>query len=166
MRNSSDPFDGLQKLLALKRHEQPPPGYFDRLPGEILHRIRTERLPQPSWWDVLTEQHPWLQDVVRLLEARPLAASAVGAVAGALLLAAVFAGHQAAQPPIHPPVGTSGPAESQPTLFAGAFPGNPGFGSQTEILASTNPVAPSSPPMGLFDGRLINPQPVTFPLRP
>ncbi|MCP5521465.1 MAG: hypothetical protein H7A46_07950 [Verrucomicrobiales bacterium] len=30
-----DNFDALQKLLALKRHEVPPPGFFDRLPESI-----------------------------------------------------------------------------------------------------------------------------------
>jgi hypothetical protein len=38
---NSDPenFDALRKLMALKRHEVPPPGYFNRLPGSIISRI-------------------------------------------------------------------------------------------------------------------------------
>jgi hypothetical protein len=29
----------VERLIALKRYEQPPPGYFHLLPGRILHRI-------------------------------------------------------------------------------------------------------------------------------
>ncbi len=33
-------FDALRKLMALKRHETPPPGYFDHLPRRISTRLR------------------------------------------------------------------------------------------------------------------------------
>jgi len=42
-------FDSLRKFMALKRYEQPPPGYFNRLPDKILDRIdRGEG--QESFW--------------------------------------------------------------------------------------------------------------------
>jgi len=45
--NSSD-FETLRKLLALKRYEQPPPGYFRRLPDQIAARL--ERGEGQSLW--------------------------------------------------------------------------------------------------------------------
>jgi hypothetical protein len=39
----------LQALLRLKRHEQPPPGYFDDLLANIHRRQREELLRRPAW---------------------------------------------------------------------------------------------------------------------
>jgi hypothetical protein len=39
----------LQALLRLKRHEQPPPGYFDELLTKIHRRQREEMLRRPAW---------------------------------------------------------------------------------------------------------------------
>jgi hypothetical protein len=44
----------LQKLLRIKRFEQPPPGYFDRALIELHQRQREELLRRPAtliWWE-------------------------------------------------------------------------------------------------------------------
>ena len=39
----------LSALLRLKRHEQPPPGYYDQLLRDIHRRQRAELLQRPLW---------------------------------------------------------------------------------------------------------------------
>lgn len=39
----------LSALLRLKRHELPPPGYFDRLLDQVHRRQRAELLQRPLW---------------------------------------------------------------------------------------------------------------------
>jgi hypothetical protein len=50
MNSDPDDFEALRKLMALKRHEQPPPGYFSRLPDKIASRLEREE-GQPGFWE-------------------------------------------------------------------------------------------------------------------
>jgi hypothetical protein len=50
MNQGNDQFEGLQKLLALKRHEVPPPGFFNDLSAKIRAEIIMERQNPPSFW--------------------------------------------------------------------------------------------------------------------
>jgi hypothetical protein len=48
MSDESNEFPELQRLMALKRHEQPPPGYFDRFPLRVMARIEALELKEES----------------------------------------------------------------------------------------------------------------------
>lgn len=87
MDTPGDPLDPLQCLLKLKRHEAPPPGYFDRLPREIMAGIREGRnKPEPGLPARLGDAAPWLLRLLEKLTARPAFAGFAGASACAVLI--------------------------------------------------------------------------------
>jgi len=55
MNPESNDFETLRKLIALKRHEQPPPGYFSRLPDKISARLEREEGRAGFWENLLAQ---------------------------------------------------------------------------------------------------------------
>lgn len=63
--------------MALKKHEQPPPGYFHYLPDKVMMRIEHDLSEHSTWWE-------WL---VRKVDAQPVLAGAYAfAISGLMLL--------------------------------------------------------------------------------
>lgn len=50
MKNDERSFDDVQKALALKRHEQPPPPFFNRFSDEVIDRLHAPRPPERLNW--------------------------------------------------------------------------------------------------------------------
>src|ERR1043165_9633080 len=50
MNSSPDNFKSLEKLVRLKRHEQPPPRYFREFSGRVIDRIERGEA-RLSWWE-------------------------------------------------------------------------------------------------------------------
>jgi hypothetical protein len=54
MNAQPDDFEELRKLLALKRHEVPPPGYFNNFSDKVINRLQTPKaMARPSWLQLL-----------------------------------------------------------------------------------------------------------------
>src|SRR5262245_37480806 len=71
MNTDSEKPDELQKMLALKRHEAPPPRYFKGFSAKVIDRLHAPESPQTrTWWTRLRLD----------IEARPLEVSACGVV--------------------------------------------------------------------------------------
>ncbi len=75
------------KLLRMKRHEQPPPGYFDNFLHEFHRRQRAELLREPLWRITLRRAQDFMLNLnVPSLTSYPAAATALIVMAAVLSL--------------------------------------------------------------------------------
>ena len=158
MDNNTENFDQLRQLLKLKQHEVPPPGYFDRLPRDIISELRAQSHAAQGGVSLerLQAEAPWLMRFWRALEARPVFGGAFGAAVCALVLGAIYLTEKPPEQPGGPgahqmanPFGTA----SLNTASAGQSLGSP------LLLAATNNTDSSGP--NLFD---LAPQLQTVPV--
>ncbi len=87
MMPEQDDFEDLRRLLALKRHEQPPPGYFHQFSRQVIARIQDGEAAQSnSFLGRLLARAPWLEHFRSGFEPKPIVAGAFGIGVCSLLL--------------------------------------------------------------------------------
>jgi hypothetical protein len=156
MANETENFDRLIQLLALKRHEQPPPGYFDRLSREIRLEIEGANAPEASLGHRLRADTDWFRRLLRSLEARPYLAGVFGVCVCALVLSGIVYSEYLDRP--DNTVTISSFSQAMPLAGMSAIPV-----ADAETNSSIRPVA--SPLVeSLFNGGLIKSQPANFDL--
>lgn len=162
MNRDSENFESLRRLLALKRHEQPPPGYFNRFSGQVIARIKAgekgEAAPALERW---LGEAAWWRRICAVLEAKPLFAGAFGAAVCALLISGIVYSERAEPTPAVPPQVATAAEPVESLASAPAVPVAPAA-LQARAVSSTNPVDPSL--NALFDQLRVQPQAVSFSL--
>jgi len=152
MHPENENFEGLRRLLALKRHEQPPPGYFQDFSGHVIARLRAgERADRSGFWESLSWEAPWLQRLWGAFETKPIMAGALGMIVCGFLVSGVLLSEKADKPIAE--IGVQGPVD-----IALQTP------SHAQGLSSTVGLAPEASTV-LFDGmklpgQLLNNWPV------
>ena len=159
MNENENNFESLRQLLALKRHETPPPGYFNNFSSQVLQRIRASHNKQSAnLFEELFNHAPWLAKLAQALDVRPVLA---GGFAGALCMLLLFGIVYAERPDITPQpllqvansslslAAVSPTALSQPV-------------EQTGIVSSTDPVYSLQPVASPFGQQNPLAQPVSF----
>jgi len=95
-------FPEVRRLLSLKRHEQPPPGYFDRFSRNVIAVLKEEQAERRK--ANRTDGVPvWIVQFVERLQARPMFAGSLGALACALVIGAVLLYEKDTQRPVAMP---------------------------------------------------------------
>jgi hypothetical protein len=149
MNSDSENFEQLRKLLALKRHEQPPPGYFNNFSGKVIARIESASQAEDGL--------AWLRRLWALVESKPMLTGAFGAAVCALVISGlIFSddvesasnGVRVAAGGANSPLGGNG----QPLAM------NPAS-DHSQFTSSTNPVSPEL--NSLLNNFQINAQPAS-----
>jgi|SRR5664280_596397 hypothetical protein len=159
MNENENNFESLRRLLALKRYEMPPPGYYNNFSRQVLQRIRaSHNEPSANLFEELFNHAPWLSKLLQALDMRPVLA---GGFAGALCMLLLFGIIYAERPDLTPQpllqvansslslAAVSPTALSQPV-------------EQTGIVSSTDPVYSLQPVASPFGQQNPLAQPVSF----
>jgi len=85
MNQDSENFDSLRQLLALKRHEVPPPGYYNRLSRDIMARIKGGDTGNELGADL-----SWFRRFLNVFDVKPVFAGAFGTAVCAFLISGVI----------------------------------------------------------------------------
>jgi hypothetical protein len=87
----SQDFEKLQRLLKLKRYEQPPPRYFNDFSTQVIGHIRADTsIRRFEKADDLISRSPWLRRLWRKLENQPGLTGALATVVCGVMVAGVF----------------------------------------------------------------------------
>src|ERR1043165_4148165 len=90
MSREMENFESLQKLLKVKRCEQPPPGYFEQFSSEVMARLRAGEHEQKDLWREMGDEASWLQRLWMTLDARPALAGAFGVLVCGVVLSGIY----------------------------------------------------------------------------
>jgi len=91
MSDNNQNFQDLKRLLRLKRHEIPPPGYFHGFSGDVLARIQAgDSGSGKSFLERIQADSPFASALLQLFAARPGVVGALATSVCLLLLLAVL----------------------------------------------------------------------------
>jgi hypothetical protein len=145
MNPDSQNFDSLQRLLALKRHEVPPPGYFDRFSRDVMARIKAGESG-----GAIGSELSWFQRLLSVFDVKPVFAGAFGTAVCAFLISGVISSEQT------PAVGSVAPSSAGPSIAA-AVPVSMSTMDEQPFATSSNTMASGS----LFDQFQLETRPVS-----
>jgi len=87
MNPDQEDYEELRRLLALKRHEQPPPGYFEHFSPQVISRIESgEQARAHGFWARFFREAAWAGRPWSQLGFKPVLAGALGLAACGLVM--------------------------------------------------------------------------------
>jgi hypothetical protein len=164
MNQDTENFEKLRRLLALKRHEQPPPRYFNDFSSQVIARIKAgERGERGEFVERLLWEAPWLQRILGAFEAKPMLAGVFGvAMCGLLLTGMIYSDKADPSTVSLVPAGEGG---SAPITLVPVTEANHPLVARPVLLepSSTSPIATAQTEGSLLEGLgSLRAQPASF----
>ena len=157
MNENENDFESLRRLLAQKRHETPPPGYFNSFSGQIIARIRADEASASS--STRASESAWF---VKLLQAFELKPAFAGAFASALSLLLVLGIIYAERPESGPQPIFQASDQSMGSFAAMSPAAIPQPAMGNDFASSNNAATSLQPVASLFGSQNTFAQPVSF----
>ncbi len=153
--NQDQDFEKLQQLLKLKRHESPPPRFFNDFSFQVTARIRAgEGVRKIEDFEDVVAQAPWLYRIWKAIEGKPAVSGLFAAAVCGVLIAGIFYVDNTA--PTMPSLVTNQPEAPAADPEAGVSGGLLAGSSQSGNSMSPTAVMPGSQP-SLFNNVLALP---------
>ncbi|HXB59329.1 MAG TPA: hypothetical protein VNU95_07180 [Candidatus Acidoferrales bacterium] len=124
MSDNEQDFEALRRLLALKRHEVPPPGFFGDFSSYVVARIRAREA---------AARMPWFLKLLQAFESRPAYPVGLASSLCMLLLFGIVTVEQ------NPSISPAFAADSSGFPVATVTMGAQMDGSQSLLAMATNP---------------------------
>ncbi|HZV36264.1 MAG TPA: hypothetical protein VFB72_16930 [Verrucomicrobiae bacterium] len=156
MSTAPEEFEKLQQLLKLKRHEQPPPGYFNNFPTLVINRLERAAEQQSGL-------QAWFSRAVGILETNPVAAGLFGmSVCGLLISGIAYSQSSGSGPTLS---GNSGLAIDVADVSSGSMQPQVTRAASVDSLAPTANAMFATNPASLFDIRLSGAELTSYPAK-
>jgi hypothetical protein len=147
-------FTELRRLLRLKRHEQPPPGYFNHFSANVISALQ-ESPKVRAHADSTPNVPAWILGFLERIQARPAFAGAFGAILCAGVIGGIIFYEKDAGGPM--PV---------PSLLSEIAPGIQPMEPSGTAGAAFQPVTAGVPTMLAGTNLQLSPQPSLFDMMP
>ncbi len=158
-------FETLKQALKLKRHEVPPPGYFQKFSGKVISRIHAgDSGGRQSFNERLQYQAPWLANLFQLFETKPGLIGAFAIASCLVLVLGVVLAERSDSAPKDLMTTADSAAENSNTENPSLLAPMLAAASDTSggIVSSTNPVVSLQPAATLFGQQNPLFQPAAF----
>lgn len=167
MNEPDNDFDALRKLLSLKQHEVPPPGYFSDFSAQVVSRIRSGDAGDPDTLGArLLAEAPWLFRLISNFQDRPALAGVFASALCMLLVAGIVLTDNPGATPQNDALMPAQTADTGSAMASASAPA-PSFldpsGMQAISVSSTNPVLSLQPTMSSFGSQNPLFKPVGYP---